>query len=255
MRTSLPIMALAATFTLAACDDATTTPSEDDRLNSDVAEVVADAALEDLAVMTATTPNPGPQAAFGPFGQGGGLGDRAGLERNRTVTFYDESDTEQEAFDELLTASIHVATIVEGGIDRDAFSASVRRARDMWVTGLAGEEITRTWNGSGSSDISRTRITDDAGTRSYELDADATVEEVVRAVDREAQPWPLSGTITREVTVTIVNGPNGDVTRERMTVLTFNGTQFAILTVDGEEFEVDLAARAAERASRKKGQP
>jgi len=40
-----------------------------------------------------------------------------------------------------------------------------------------------------------------------------------------------------------------------MTVLTFNGTQFAILTVDGEEFEVDLAARAAERASRKKGQP
>jgi hypothetical protein len=248
-------MALAATFALAACDDATTTPTEDDRLNSDIAEVVADAALEDLAIMTATTPALGPQAAFGRFGQGGGLGSRAGLERDRTVTFYDESDDEQEAFDPLLTASIHVVTVIEGGIDRDAFSARVNRARDMWVTGLAGEETTRTWNGSGSSEVSRTRVSDDIGTRTYEMDADAIVEEVVRSVDREAQPWPLSGSITRDVTVTIVNGPNGDETRERRTVITFDGTQFAILTVDGEEFEVDLAARAAERASRRKGQP
>lgn len=255
MRTSIPIMALAATFALAACDDAATTPTEDDRLNSDIAEVVADAALEDLAIMTATTPSLGPQAAFGPFGQAGGLGNRAGLERDRTVTFYDEFDNEQEAFDELSTASIHVVTVVEGGIDRDAFSASVNRARDMWVTGLLLEETTRTWNGSGSSEVSRTRVRDDIGTRSYEMDADALVEEVVRAVDREAQPWPLSGSITRDVTVTIVNGPNGDETRERRTVITFDGTQFAILTVDGEEFEVDLAARAAERASRRKGQP
>ncbi len=255
MRTSLPILALAATFAAAACDDAATTPTEDDLLNSDIAEVVADAALEDLAVMTSATPSLGPQAAFGPFGQGHGLGDRAALERDRTVTFFDDAGAEQEAFDELLTASVHIVTVVEGAIDRDFFSASVRRARDMWVTGLSGEETERTWNGTGSSDVARTRVSDEHGTRSYELDADAAIDDVVRAVDREAQPWPLSGTITREVTVIIVNGPNGDETRERRTVITFNGTQFATLTVDGEEFEVDLAARKAERASRKRGQP
>ena len=33
MRTSLPILALAATFAAAACDDAATTPTEDDLLN------------------------------------------------------------------------------------------------------------------------------------------------------------------------------------------------------------------------------
>ena len=255
MRRSLPIMALATAFATAACDDATTTPSEVDLLNSDIAEVVADAALEDLAVMTSAEPAFGPQAAFGPFGQGGGLGDRANLERDRTVTFFDEDGAEQEAFDELLTASIHVVTVVEGGIDRDFFSASVRRARDMWVTGLAGEETERTWDGTGSSEVSRTRVSDEHGTRSYDLDAEAVIDGVVRAVDRVAQPWPLSGSITREVTVIIVNGPNGDETRERRTVITFNGTQYATLTVDGEEFEVDLAARQAERASRKKGQP
>lgn len=255
MRTSLPVAALAATIVLAACDDATTTPTVDDSLNSDIAEVVADAAIEDLAVMTAATPSLGPLAAFGPFGQSGGLGDRAALERDRTVTFLDEDGNEQEAFDELLTASIHVVTVVEGGISRDAFSATVDRRRDMWVTGLAGEETERTWNGIASSEISRTRVTDDNGTRSYEMEGDAEMTNVVRAVDREAQPWPLSGTIVREVTVEIVNGPNGDEIRERHTVLTFNGTQYATLTIDGEEFEVDLAARQAERASRKKGQP
>jgi hypothetical protein len=255
MRTSLPILALAATFAVAACDDATTTPTEDDRLNSDIAEVVADAALEDLAVMTSAAPGLGLQAAFGPFGPNGGMGNRAALERDRTVSFFDEDGTEQEAFDELLTASVHVVTVVEGGISRDFFSATVHRSRDMWVTGLAGEESQRTWNGTGSSEVSRTRVSDENGTRSYDMDADAGIENVVRAVDREAQPWPLSGTITREVTVTIVNGPNGDETRERRTVITFDGTQFATLTVDGEEFEIDLAARQADRASRKMGQP
>jgi hypothetical protein len=179
--------------------------------------------------------------------------ERAGLERDRDVRFYDAEGIEQDAYDALTTARIEIETTIEGEIERDRMSASVSRSRDMTVTGLAGEETERTFNGSGESEISRTRVTDDAGTRSYEMESEADIDDVVRAVDRQAQPWPLSGTITRHVEIEIENGPNGDESRERTTVLTFNGTQYATLTVDGEEYEVDLAARAAERASRKKG--
>ena len=238
--------ALVAAIAFAACDDETTTPTVDDPVNADVAEMVADAAIEDLSVMQSMVP------ARGPLGVPAAM-DRGGLERNRTVTFYDADGAVQEAFDELTTATIEIETTIEGAIERDNFSASVDRHREMVVTGLAGEETERTWNGSGESEVSRTRVTDDAGTRSYDMESEAEISNVVRAVDRQAQPWPLSGTIERSVRVEIVNGPNGDETRERHTVLTFNGTQFATLIVDGEEFEVDLAARAAERASRKKG--
>ncbi|MBT8405367.1 MAG: hypothetical protein KJP18_16010 [Gemmatimonadetes bacterium] len=246
MRTRLPVAALVAAVAFAACDDAATTPTVDDRVNADIAEMAADAVLEDLSVMRSVVP------AGGPFGVPGAM-DRGGLERDRNVRFYDADGNLQEAFDELTTARIEIETTIEGEIERDRFSASVSRSRDMEVSGLLGEETERTFDGSGESEVSRTRVTDDAGTRSYEMESEAEIDDVVRAVDRQAQPWPLSGTITRHVEVEIENGPNGDESRERTTVLTFNGTQFATLTVDGEEFEVDLAARAAERASRKKG--
>jgi hypothetical protein len=71
-------------------------------------------------------------------------------------------------------------------------------------------------------------------------------------VPRAENPWPLSGTITRVITVVITNGPNGDVTHERTVVITFNGTQFVTLTVNGEEFELDLAARLSDRGVRRR---
>lgn len=254
MRLRTTPLALAALAAVAGCDDTGTLPEvETVRLNADVAEVVADAALEDLAVMNDLVLGPAMGPRGGPFGMPGGLGSRAGLEKDRTVTFFDTDGAEQEAFDALTTASVRIVTTVEGEIERDAFSASVERRRDLTVTGLAGEETERTWNGTGSSEVSRTRVTDDAGTRSYDMESSAEIEDVVRAVDRVAQPWPLSGSITRHVEVVVVNGPNGDVSFERTTVLTFNGTQFATLEVDGESYEVDLAARAQDRASRRKG--
>lgn len=252
MRYSLPTVGLAATLALAACDDTTTTnPEVASQLNADIAEVVADAALTDLGIMAAAAPVRGPFAAS----QANGLGPRGALERDRTVTYFDEAGAEQEEYDEETTASLRVVTTIEGDIERDHMSASVDRARDMTATGLLGDETERTWNGTGTNEVARTRVSDEFGTRSYDLTAEAFIDGVVRAVDKTTQPWPLAGTITREVVVVIVNGPNGDEVRERRTVLTFNGTQYATLDVDGETFEVDLAARQSERASRKKARP
>jgi hypothetical protein len=81
----------------------------------------------------------------------------------------------------------------------------------------------------------------------------AVIDNVVHPVPRTDDAWPLSGTITREVTINVVNGPNGDVTRTRTVVITFNGTNLPIMTVDGEAFEIDLSTRSGRHPFRKRG--
>ena len=41
-------------------------------------------------------------------------------------------------------------------------------------------------------------------------------------------------------------------TRERNVTTTFDGTQYATITVDGQTFEVDLSARAGDRGVRER---
>jgi len=232
--------AMGAILMLGACQDFSSGPDLlDDQITSAAALVAADAVLEDLSAM-----NDAFGGAAGAPGMGGGgmMGPRQGLVRDRVVTFFDASGAEQDERDPLTTASIHTVMTVTGDIARDNFSASIDRSRDLWVTGLEGEETQRAWNGTGAQSHTRTRIDDDLGNRSFSLVGDATTTDVVRAVDREEHPWPLSGSITRHVVITVENGPNGDEVRERTVVTVFNGTQFATLTVNGEVFEVDLAA-------------
>jgi hypothetical protein len=221
---------------LTGCAEATTGPDSVDELASAAAAALAaDAVLEDLATMDEVVP--GPSGAFAaPRGAGN-------FERERTVTFYDAQGAEQDAHDPLTTASIRFVLSLEGEVSRERFFASVERHRDTHVTGLLGEEEMRTWNGEGNSRWERVRVNDE-GEHSYEAEASLVIDDVVRAVDRTAHPWPLSGTITRTVEITITNGPNGDETRERTVVITFDGTRFATLTIDGEPAnDIDLETR------------
>ena len=79
------------------------------------------------------------------------------------------------------------------------------------------------------------------------------IEDVIHPVPRTDDAWPLSGTITRDVTINVVNGPDGDVTKTRTVVITFNGTNQATMTVDGEYFDVDLSTRSGRHPFRKRG--
>jgi hypothetical protein len=174
-------------------------------------------------------------------------------DRSKVKTFFDGNGLEQEAFDPITTASVHVVVTIEKEKSRDNFSASIKRHRDMWVTGLEGEEETRTWNGDGSGERHRARVSDEFGERIRDVKSTSITEGVVRSVDRKAHPWPLSGTITRNIQVTITNGRNGDESRERTVVITFDGTQFATLTVNGEpSHEVDLATRKGRNPLKRK---
>ncbi len=238
-------LALLSTFALAACNDANGPSELDQAIDEDVALVAADAVLEDLQQMFISLGSQAPS---------GVSIDVAAPPRNfsRTVSFFDAEGVLQDAYNPLTTASMHMLIEMSGAVERDGWTATIARSRDVTVLGLAGEETQRTWNGTSSTAVTRSQHTDDNGTRTYDMSGVGTIEDVVRGVPRDENPWPLSGTITRSITVVITNGPDGDVTREHTVVVTFNGTQFATLTVNGEEFVLDLAALQSDRAVRRR---
>ena len=238
--------ALVALAALAACDGDATAPGVDDALlNDDVALLAADAVQEDLAVMNTVFP----------LGGAGVPSASSVLDytRSRTVTYFDADGNEQSAYDALTTAAIHTVLEVSGDVTRDGFEAAVERKRDMWVTGLEGEESERTWNGTGSDEKSRARVLASGDTRTYDLAGTLTVTDVVRGVPRIDNPWPLSGTITRNLTIEVVDPVHGDRTVEREVIITFNGTQVVTMTVNGEAYEVDLAETGRQKVRRRHG--
>lgn len=226
------LMALGLVAAMGACTDSTSAPDiESALLDTDVALVVADGVINDLASAAVMMNAPGSAR--------GGMG-----ERNVTLTFFDADGNEQEAFDDLTTATIVRSSSVSREASRDGWSASVEASREQTITGLEGEETSRTVNGSGTEHVLRSLHSDDTGTRSYEMTSAVTWNDVVHGVPHSENPYPLSGSTSRAITIVIINGPNGDETRTRSVVVTFNGTQFATLTLDGEPMEIDLSTRS-----------
>ena len=164
----------------------------------------------------------------------------------------------------LMAASLHsvqakmVENFEQPGKLGDRWTASGTRARDLMITGLEGENTTRTTNGSGAGTRTKSRHTDGDGVRTYDMTATSVIDDVVhevrgRGVARDKGAYPLSGTITRDISVTITNGRNGDSTKHRVVVITFNGTNLVTMTVNGEAFEVDLSTRKGRNPVKKRG--
>jgi hypothetical protein len=234
------LMVLGLVSALAACSETTSAPEFDtEQLDTDVAIVAADGVLSDLSATAAMMEAPGSDRA------------RSG-ERNVSLTFLDADGNEQDAMDELTTATVIRSVSISREASRENWTASVEASREQTITGLEGEETTRTVNGTGTERVLRSRHSDENGTRSYEMNSAVTWNDVVHGVPRSDNPYPLSGSITRSITVVIVNGPNGDETRSRTAVVTFNGTQFATLTLDGETIEIDLSTRSGKSPFRRK---
>lgn len=228
---------------LAACSDTVGPDAFEDSLTLDVAMIAADAAIDEFGDMG---------WLFG----GGGLqapSEASTGTRTRTATFFDADGNEQEARDPLTTASIHLLVESTHEFSRDSWTGTGTRSRDLWITGLEGEETTRIVNGTGTSTVTRSQHTDADGTRTYDMSGTSVIENVVHPVPRTDEAWPLSGTITRDVTINVVNGPDGDVTKSRTVVITFNGTNLATMTVDGESFEIDLSTRSGRHPFRRRG--
>ena len=251
MKTKRLSLALVATLAFGACAEESTGPELlEQALTLNAAVVAADATLEDITL--AQVPlgfahgglGLGPGGGLGPAGRPGGEKGIGGeLSGTRSVTFYDAAGKEQAAYDSLTTASIHVVLDIAGDVARGVWSGSVKRTRDMTVSGLAGVETTRTSNGTGSEDVQRSRTLDDGTEASFNLKGSFTQENVVVPAPGADKKYPLSGKITRKMSVAVVNGPGGDMTRDVTVVITFDGDNTATAVVNGETHEIDLDAR------------
>lgn len=233
-----PPLVLAAALAVAACGDSAGPAPEEEALLADLAIVAADATLEDMTLWSqpfAFAPRPAPGR---PGGDVSWSGEFSGT---REVTFYDADGVEQDHYDALTTALVHILHEIMGTVTREDWTASIHRLRDFEISGLEGTETHRTWNGVGSEEVSRERVLED-GTRSYEASGSFTYEDVVVPIPGSRPPYPVSGTITREMTVT-VTGPNGERTRSVTIVITFDGDSTATALINGEETEIDLSTR------------
>ena len=262
-------LGLAAVLGACAGDDSLG-PSDSPTLNADIAAAMADGVGEDVQTMRELsvglrfgvmflTPDLAPRVGC-PYNAATGWHDCEpvelpnGLVIDRQYAFYNASGSPMETFDSDQTASIRGQRTVDGEVEREtergSLSAEIHHARDFTVSGLQGDEQKRIWNGTGSSEVSSTRISDEYGTRTYDLSAQVTVVdvEVPHSNNEDRDPWPLSGTITKQVSGSVTR--DGETrTFERTVVITFNGTQTATATVTGpngtETFEIDLANRKA----------
>ena len=247
---------LPALLLLGACGTELGAPSEEDQqINLDVAAYAADATADDIVLMTTEAD----RTMLPTFRNQDGCTRLAqfrlrcperhfsdNISFTREVTFYDESGNEMEFFHRDSTEAVNIVASFEGTRTRDSVEITVNRERNMTVSGLFGTETERIWNGEGSSALNRTRHTDGNGDRVYNMSSTSTLEDVTIAVPRVGT-WPLSGTITREVTVEVVMGLEDTRTRTRTVVIEFNGTQFASIKINGETFELDLATRKVVR--------
>lgn len=168
-----------------------------------------------------------------------------GLTLTRSFAFYDVAGVIQDRFDATTTASINFQNSISGTVTHDGGTGTISRQRDMTLSGLAGAETQRTWNGTGTGTRNFTH-TGDRGTRTYAETSNDTTSAVVFNVPRADNPWPQSGTVVHNMTATAtVEGTDhsGSRTFSRRAVVTFNGTANVPLQVGTRSCTLNLETK------------
>jgi hypothetical protein len=170
-----------------------------------------------------------------------------GLTLNRDYAFFDANATAQSAYSASTTASANFHVSVTGTHVADNGQDVVNRDRNLTVSGLAGAETSRTWNGTGTRNDNGYRTVNDVK-RSYTVNDAVTIASVVVNLPRSSNPWPMSGTITRQISGTASvtkTGVSKSFSVTKTVTITFNGTQFATVTVGTNTYTLDLSTGVA----------
>lgn len=171
-----------------------------------------------------------------------------GLSVTRSLAFFDASGAPMNHFDST-TASMNVQAALTGVIVTASGADTVNGTRDLTASGLLGHNTTRIWNGTGNG-THAAYWSDSAASRTADVSYGSTIADVVVALPRSANPYPLSGTITRVVIGTGVV-TKGDSVRtvsiSRTVTVTFNGTEFASMTIGSQSYTLDLATGKASK--------
>ena len=170
-----------------------------------------------------------------------------GLTLNRDYAFLDANNTAQSAYSASTTGSANFHVNVSGIHVADTGADTVSRDRVLTVSGLLGAETSRTWNGTGTRNDHGSRTENDVK-RSYQVNDNVSVTDVVVNLPRSSNPWPMSGSISRHVVGTgsvAKAGVSKSFTLDRTVTVTFNGTQYATVTVGTSTWTLDLSTGVA----------
>jgi hypothetical protein len=265
MTRSIPtrMMALALAATLAACADSTDPVQRitDDQLTFDVAGDAADATVFDLSQMIGSEAQAGAvpaSAAIAGFSSSAACTYSAGVGRflcpavttpegltlERSYAVY-SGGAAQSSYNATATDSINFQTLLTGSLTRGTRQAWVNHTRTMTLSGLAGTETQHTWNGTGVRSDSA-HVTENAVSRRSKFNSVDAIANVVYNLPRSSNPFPLSGSITHDVTVvSTADRASGQYSRSatRHVVVTFNGTRTATMTIGTRSCTVDLVTR------------
>jgi len=222
----LPTLLLA----LAACSDSTAPSGVGAELTTDVAVTSTDEARGDLALLALNEEVAQAGSGACTYDEAAGRLSCASvvegaLSVTRSLRYLNESGEAQPSYNPATTASIEVATTATGSRTGQGSAATVVRHRRLTVSGLAGNESERVWNGTGADTLDVT-VQGTRSTRRYTMRSAVTMANVVVHVPRSAQPYPGSGQLRYDVSVTQTADGTQPVTRvsTRRVTITFNGT-------------------------------
>jgi hypothetical protein len=209
-------IAAAALGGVAACTEAVAPELSDVEVVQDLALSSGDAIALDVSELVANE-------VFGGFG-GAPAMDNAPAEVTvtRSRTCYDENGTAQDQCDGLTTASMRIQVTLDGTRQRENFIANIHRTRDLVISGLLGQETSRTHNGVGTANDTTT-LQRSGFTRTVRESSVDSVVNIVFNLPHANNPWPVSGQIIRNVNATItITGPREETrTISRRVVVTF----------------------------------
>lgn len=248
----LPLVA-AVLLSATACSDDSTGPSTSltTQQRADVAAAVGEATASDVDAMSRS----GTSGSV-LFGFGGDLDNgvcttvlgnlvctaTAGtLSGEATLTFRDGGGQTQTAYDANTTASVLIDTEVSGDVTRSGFTLDLDHQGSFTVTGLAGTETTRTWNGTGSTTIASSTF---GGTRSYEFASNSNFQAIVVPASGNEPRWPTSGRVSTTIQIEFTGGANDGERRSTTVQIDFNGTANVPMLVGGASFMLNLETHA-----------
>ncbi len=165
-----------------------------------------------------------------------------GLTLSRSAAFADASGAVMSRYNDTTTASANFQLGVTGVRTTGTGADTLSRQRTMTAAGLLGHETTRTWNGTGTR-TDAGYSSDSARVRTYHAQDATTLANVVVKLPRSANPWPQSGTVTRQVSSAgsvMANGTTRTFTVSRTVTITFNGTRYVPMTIGNTAFTLDL---------------
>lgn len=174
---------------------------------------------------------------------------RNGLTLSHSAAFTDANGAAMSHYNDTTTASANFLVTVQGVHPTLLGADTLSRTRNMTATGLLGHETSRTWNGTGlRSDAGYAN--DQTHVRTYHTSDTTTFANVVVKLPRSTNPWPMSGTITRQIHGTgsvVANGVTRTFTISKTVTITFNGTRLVPMTIGTVAFTLDLYTGKASR--------